>query len=310
MRPAIWLRAVRARFLAASAIAVGVGLAASLSRGDPPDLAAAGLTLAGVLALHASVDLLNDYWDHRRGIDAQTTKTPFSGGTGVIGEGLLSPGAVRTAGIIMMLAGIGIGVYFVILHGPVIALILGFAVASVCLYSTRIVDSGLAEVFVAAKGALITVGTSFIQSGELSGTAAAAGACVGILSALVLFVTSFPDCEADRRGGRRTLVVAVGPRAAASAFWAFPASFAGVLIASIILGILPPHCAVALAALPLAASSGRILRRGHSEISQLVPAMRRAVLFGRIAGVLVLAGLLASFALAPRYMAPPGTPSL
>ncbi len=286
-----WLRAVRARFLLASVIGVGVGLMASLSRGDSVDPVDAGLTLAGVLALHASVDLFNDYWDHRRRIDANTVQTPFSGGTGVIRDGSITPKAMRTAAIAMMAIGTAIGAYFVLTHGPVIALILGFAVASVYFYSTRIVNGGLGEVFVAAKGALITVGTSLIQSGEISGVAVAAGICVGILSSLVLFVTSFPDYSADKLGGRRTLVVVAGPKSASSLFWAFPGAFIAVIVAATYSGVLPATCAIALAALPFAFHAGRVLRVHHADVAGLIPAMRSAVLFGRVAGILLIIGL-------------------
>jgi len=167
MTPSVWLRAVRARFMAASAVAVATGLAASHHAGHEISAADAAITLAGVLALHASVDLLNDYWDHRRGIDARTTRTPYSGGTGVIGSGALSARAVRLAGLAALGAGLAAGAYFVLSHGLPIALMLAFAAASVYFYSTRIVDSGLAEALVAAKGALIVMGTSYIQSSEL-----------------------------------------------------------------------------------------------------------------------------------------------
>ncbi|GBL41598.1 hypothetical protein EMGBD3_09660 [Nitrosarchaeum sp.] len=51
------------------------------------DPLAAVLTFAGVISLHASVDLLNDYWDYKRGIDTITKRTKMSGGTGVLPEG-------------------------------------------------------------------------------------------------------------------------------------------------------------------------------------------------------------------------------
>lgn len=290
----VWLRAIRARFLVASVIAVGVGIASSWYRGDAIDALNAALTLAGVLALHASVDLFNDYWDHKRGIDANTTRTPFSGGTGVIRDGTIPANTIRTAGITMMVIGLGIGAYFVVTHGPIIALILAFAVISVYFYSTRIVDSGLAEVFVASKGALITVGASFIQSGELTGIAAAAGICVGILSSLVLFVTSFPDHDADKLGGRKTLVVIMGRKHASSVFWVFPAAFSAIIIAAIYAELLPIMCAIALGALPLAYVTGRMLHNHHSDTPKLVPVMRNAVLFSRITGVLILVGLVVS----------------
>ena len=99
MTASAWLRAVRARFLLASVVAVSAGLAVAAWRGIEIDAGAAALTMAGVLALHASVDLLNDYSDHKRGIDARARRTPMSGGTGVIADGLLPARSVRRAGM-------------------------------------------------------------------------------------------------------------------------------------------------------------------------------------------------------------------
>ncbi|MCY4251935.1 MAG: prenyltransferase [Thaumarchaeota archaeon] len=292
MTPSVWLRAVRARFMAASAIAVAAGLAASHHAGHALSATDAAITLAGVLALHASVDLLNDYWDHRRGIDARTVRTPYSGGTGVIASGALSARAVRLAGLAALGAGLAAGAYFVLSHGLPIAVMLAFAAASVYFYSTRVVDSGLAEALVAAKGALIVMGTSYIQSGSLGDAAVAAGVCVGTLSSIVLLATSFPDRDADREGGRRTLVVVVGPAAASYAYAALVAAFGAALAVSVALGALPPACAAALGALPLAASAARRLWRAGADAAALVPAMRRTVAFARLAGALVTAGLL------------------
>ena len=43
------------------------------------------LTYVGVIFLHASVDIFNDYWDYKRGIDTTTKRTNFSGGrTGIL----------------------------------------------------------------------------------------------------------------------------------------------------------------------------------------------------------------------------------
>ena len=79
----VWLRVIRVRFLLASVIAVSVGLAINWNLNNSIDPFAAFLTLVGVVALHASVDLLNDFWDFKRGIDTITKRTKMSGGTGV-----------------------------------------------------------------------------------------------------------------------------------------------------------------------------------------------------------------------------------
>ena len=174
-----WLRLVRLRFLLASVIAVSAGIAVSWNEGAVLNLYSASLTMLGVVLLHASVDVLNDYWDFKRGIDTRTKRTPFSGGTGVLPEKILQAKDVRIVGLGLLVAGASIGAYFVATSGLTIAVLLGFAIISIYFYSTRIVDSGLAEVFVAVKGTMIVLGSAFIQQGMITASAAHAGACLG-----------------------------------------------------------------------------------------------------------------------------------
>ena len=204
----VWLRAIRFRFLAASAIAVSCGLALTVCL-NPLEFSAlnAILIYLGVFCLHSSVDLLNDYFDFKRGIDLRTKKTKFSGGTGVLPEGLLSPTRVYLAGIVFLLIGLMIGGFFVFSKGYIIGLILLFAAISILLYSTKLVNLGLGELFVGIKGMLIVVGTYYVQTSMIAVEAAVLGVVVGLLSSTVLFVNSIPDIKPDREGGRRTLAI-------------------------------------------------------------------------------------------------------
>jgi len=229
-----WIRVIRLRFLLASIIAVSVGLAVNWHSNHSLDILPAILTFAGVVSLHASVDLLNDYWDFKRGIDTSTQRTKMSGGTGVLPEGLLTPSTVYKAGIGFLILGSAIGVYFVFVHGIIIALILGFAILSIYFYSTKIVDSGLGEFFVALKGTLIVVGAFFIQSESIALDAISAGIVVGALSSLVLFIASFPDYDADKSKGRKTLVIVAGKKRATKIFWLFPILSTGVMVFGIL----------------------------------------------------------------------------
>ena len=201
----VWFRVIRVRFLLASVIAVSVGLSLNWWQNSSLGIFEAVLTFAGVVALHASVDLLNDFWDFKRGIDTKTTRTKMSGGTGVLPEGLLKPSSVYRAGVAFLIIGTIIGGYFVITDGITIAIILGFAILSIYFYSTKIVDSGLGEFFVAVKGAMIVIGTFFIQAGQISIESILAGIIVGSLSSLVLFIASFPDHDADKSKGRKNI---------------------------------------------------------------------------------------------------------
>jgi len=287
-----WLRAIRIRFLLASVIAVSLGLAVTWWHSGTIDIFQAALTMAGVIALHASVDLLNDYWDFKRGIDTRTKRTGMSGGTGVLPEGLLKPKSVYNAGILFLIAGGLIGGYFVVLHGVVIGVILAFAIMSIYFYSTKIVNWGLAEVFVAVKGTLIVMGTYYIQNSELTDVVVLSGIVVGVLSSLVLFVTSFPDHDADKEKGRRTLVILAGRQKAVSIFYIFPIISYGIIIGCVVTSIIPVFCLISLAAIPVVISSIRKLKSSISDEDKIIPAMKSTLTFSRIAGALFVIGFL------------------
>jgi 1,4-dihydroxy-2-naphthoate octaprenyltransferase len=250
------------------------------------------MTISGVVALHASVDLLNDYWDFKRGIDTQTKRTKMSGGTGVLPEGLLRPNQVYRAGIFFLVIGAVIGSYFVIIDGIIIGVILVFAVISIYFYSTKIVDSGLSEVFVTVKGTMIVLGTYYIQTMELNYAIFFAGIFIGVLSSLVLFITSFPDFEADKAKGRKTLVIVAGKQKAALVFWIFPIIAYSLLISGIGLEIFPIYSSISLVMMPLIIKVGIQLQKNFNNIEEIVSLMSKTVAFSRITGALFVLGFL------------------
>jgi 1,4-dihydroxy-2-naphthoate octaprenyltransferase len=293
----VWLRVIRVRFLLASVIAVSVGLALNSWQNSSIDLLDAILIFAGVLALHASVDLLNDFWDFKRGIDTKTKRTKMSGGTGVLPEGLLKPSSVYRAGIGFLIIGSVIGAYFVVTDGIIIGVILGFAILSIYFYSTKIVDSGLGEFFVAVKGSMIVIGTFFIQSGQITIESILAGIVVGSLSSLVLFITSFPDHDADKSKGRKTLVIMVGKQNATKLFWIFPlVSYLAILI-GVYAELFPLISLISFLSIPLMIKSGLGLKKNFDSVDELVPFMSSTLMFSRITGVLFVVSFLIPLAL-------------
>ena len=292
----VWFRIIRVRFLLASVIAVSVGLALNWWQNSTIEPFDALLTFAGVMALHASVDLLNDFWDFKRGIDTKTPKTKMSGGTGVLPEGLLQPSSVYRAGIAFLVIGSAIGAYFVLTDGIIIAIILGFAILSIYFYSTKIVDSGLGEFFVAVKGSMIVLGTFFIQSGQITLESILAGIVVGSLSSLVLFIASFPDHDADKSKGRKTLVIAVGKQKATKLFWMFPLVSYGAIIVGVSLNLFPYISLISFFSIPLMIKSGFGLRKTYDSVENLIPFMSSTLMFSRITGVLFVLSFLIAFA--------------
>ena len=288
----VWLRVIRVRFLLASIIAVSAGLAITWWHTGNIFIFDAILTICGVLALHASVDLLNDYWDFKRGIDTTTHRTKMSGGSGVLPEGLLKPAQVYAAGIAFLIIGTAIGIYFVATDGIVIGIILAFAVISIYFYSTKIVDWGLAEVFVAIKGSMIVIGTYFVQTSQITESTVLAGIVIGVLSSLVLFITSFPDHDADKAKGRKTLVINLGKQKACTILWIFPAITYGITIIAVIFEIFPVFCLIILSTVPLIIRSGLKLKQNYDKLTNLIPVMSSTLYFSRITGVLLVVGFL------------------
>ena len=289
-----WFRVIRIRFLLASVIAVSVGLAITWWHSSNVTVFDAILTMAGVLALHASVDLFNDYWDFKRGIDTATKRTKMSGGSGVLPEGILKPRQVYAGGIIFLVIGTIIGVYFVITDGIIIGIILAFAVVSIYFYSTKIVNWGLAEVFVSIKGTLIVIGTYFIQTSQINESIIFGGIVIGVLSSLVLFITSFPDHDADKAKGRKTLVIGIGKKRASIIIWVFPAIVYGITISTVIAQIFPVACLIIIVTFPLITISYKKLKFGYNDINRLIPIMSSTLVYSRITGALFVVGFLLS----------------
>ena len=291
----VWLRVIRVRFLLASIIAVSVGLSLNWWQNSTFDFLDAILTFAGVMALHASVDLLNDFWDFKRGIDTKTKRTKMSGGTGVLPEGLLKPSSVYRAGVAFLIIGAVIGGYFVITDGITIAIILGFAILSIYFYSTKIVDSGLGEFFVAVKGSMIVIGTLFIQSGEITIESILAGIVVGALSSLVLFIASFPDHDADKSKGRKTLVIVTGKERAVKLFWIFPLVSYCAILSGVLLQVFPLLSMISFLSIPIMIKSGLGLKKHFNSVDNLFPFMSSTLMFSRLTGVLFVISFLIKF---------------
>ncbi|HJY10805.1 MAG TPA: prenyltransferase [Nitrososphaeraceae archaeon] len=285
-----WLRVIRIRFLLASVIAVSNGLAISYWKYHTIDPIYAVLTYVGVIFLHASVDLLNDYWDYKRGIDIATKRTKFSGGTGVLPENLLAPRTVYIAGLVFLILGASIGAYFILVRGVAIAIILGFAVIAIYFYSTRIVNAGLGELFVAIKGAMIVLGSLYVQNAVLEPAAIYGGAIVGILSATVLFINSFPDYEADKSKGRRTLVIILGRKTSSTIFPMFMIAAYALIVGGIFFGLTTVYSLISFISMPFAIKSAVSLRKDPQGIDNIVPAMASTVTYSRITGFLLALG--------------------
>lgn len=285
------MRAIRIRFMLASLIAVASGLSIAFWKHGVFNFTYAALTFAGVICLHASVDLLNDYWDYKRGTDIIAKRTKFSGGTGVLPDNLLKPRMVYAAAVIFLILGVLTGTYFVIVRGIAIAIILGFAIVSIWFYSTSIVNSGLGELFVAIKGSLIVLGSFYVQTEVIDPSAIYVGAIIGILSASVLFANSFPDYDADRYTGRRTLLNMIGKQKGSRLFPILVMIPYILILAGIFLGYTKFLSLACMASIPYAIKAIKHIDQ-YKHIDKFVPVMAATVIYARITGLILFLSLL------------------
>lgn len=282
----LWCRAIRIKFLLASVIAVTNGIAISYWKTGYIDFGYALLTYFGILCLHISVDLLNDYSDFKRGIDTNTKRTKYSGGTGVIPENLIDSRLIYCAGIIFLIMGGLTGFYFVTTKGIIILILLTFAIISIYFYSTNIVNAGLGELFVAIKGCMIVLGSYYIQSDTIELTSVYVGVIIGLLSALVLLVTSFPDYEADKKSGRRTLIIVIGKENSVKLFIMIIGITCAMIIGGSIFKLLPIFSTIALLSIPFAIKAVQKLRR-FTDSGELVSSMANSIIYSRVYGILL-----------------------
>ncbi|MCU0725603.1 MAG: prenyltransferase [Planctomycetes bacterium] len=218
-------------------VAAGTGAAA---RAGGADLVSALIALVGLAGLHAAVNALNEWSDHRRGIDFETERTPFSGGSGTLPAGRLSPcGALVVAGAGFSL-GLAAGAYFLVRIGWPMVPIVAFGAFSVLAYTDFLARIGVGELFAGlGLGALPVIGTALVQAGRIPPEAwiGAFPACAMTFNLLLL--NEFPDEAADRRGGRRNLVLLLGRRGAALVYAGAALSVPACLGAGVAFGLLP-----------------------------------------------------------------------
>ena len=115
---------------------------------------------------------------------------------------------------------------------------------------------------------------------------------MGVLSSMVLFIASFPDYDADKSKGRKTLVIAAGKKKSTQIFWIFPIISLCMVIVGVSLQLFPTSTLITLIPIPLIILAGMGLRKNYEKIDLLVPSMSKTLLFSRLTGVLFVIGIL------------------
>jgi 1,4-dihydroxy-2-naphthoate octaprenyltransferase len=225
------------------------------------------LALAGGLLAHGAVNVLNDWHDHRSGLDFLTCPTPFSGGSGTLTRGLASPRQFLAIGMVCLAALLPIGAYLALNLGPAI-IPLGLAgVALILAYTpalTRRPLTGLAAPGL-GFGPTMVLGTYFAQTGQWGLAPLLAAAIPGVLASALLLLNQFPDRRADAAVGRRSYPIVHGVLPAGRIYAGLLATAYLVIVVGWVAGLWPAHAALGLLTLPLAVRTARGAGRWEAD---------------------------------------------
>ena len=199
------------------------------------------LALVGLVSLHMAVNIFNEWSDMRTGIDLATERTPFSGGSGTLPAGGMSPRAALFFGLVCAGVGLAIGVWFLLEVGWVLLPIIIAGAVSVLSYTDVLARIGVGEIVAGfGLGAGPVIGAALVQGGGWSTAAVAASVPAFFMTFNLLLLNEFPDEQADREGGRRNLVILLGRRTAAWIYAAAGLATPFAIVVAVLLGVLPP----------------------------------------------------------------------
>ena len=271
----IYLKALRAPFLAGSLVPVIIGAAFALSS-KTFSFWLLLLCAVGIAGLHLGANLLNDYFDARGSDPINMRVTPFSGGSRAIQDGELAPRMVLFMALFFFAIGFTIGIWLICLNRPLVIPIGLLGLGAGWAYSApplQLMSRGWGEaVIFFAFGPLVTLGTYYVMSGSLSWPAFAIGVPQGFFITGVIWINQFPDYEADRSANKRNLVVKLRPGYSRHLYCVIM-SMAFVFVFFLI-GVAGLSYIIMLSfmAFPLALKAMRILWREYLSHTGIIPA--------------------------------------
>lgn len=214
----LWLLAARPRTLPLSAAPVLAALALAWRETAVLHILPGLAALLGAMLIQIGTNLYNDARDGERGGDGPDRLGPRR----VTAAGWATAAAVRRAAWLCFGGAAALGLYLVwVGGGPILGL---GALSLLCGWAYSggprpISHTPYGELFVLAFFGLGAVGgTYWLQTGGLSPAGLLLGLLLGLPAAAVLLVNNHRDRVGDRRAGRRTLAIVLGPQGALAAY--------------------------------------------------------------------------------------------
>jgi 1,4-dihydroxy-2-naphthoate polyprenyltransferase len=278
---AAWVLATRPKTLVAGVVPVAVGGALAWREGTFalwPTLAA----LLGALFIQVGTNLVNDYYDFKRGADTAARLGPPR----ATQQGWLTPRAVITGAMVCFGLAMLVGLYLVSVGGlPIlciglVSILAGYAYTG---GPFPLGYNGLGDLFVLVFFGFVAVGgTYFLNSHAVHPLTLIAALPVGLLGVGLLAVNNTRDAQTDAAAGKRTLVVRFGVAFGKAEYVACVVLSALVPVGLVAAGITTPWALLPLLSLPLAIAPLRVLftQTGSALNQALAGTARLQLVFG------------------------------
>ncbi len=266
-----WYRAARPRTLTATYAPLGLAAVIALEDGVF-DLLRFVLSLIAALLLQISANLINEYFDFRRGADEHKT----AGQGMIIKNAVLTPNAVLIGAIVTVLLGILIGLFLLTQTGSLLFWIGLGGVLVVITYTAGpfpLAYNGLGEIAVFLfMGPLMVLGAYYVMAREFSWTPVIAGLPLGFMVAAIMHANNVRDIEADRSVNKRTLAVRLGRHGARIEYIVLVGGAYVMVGVLILLRVMPVTTLLVLVTLPEALRVNGII-----QSSEAVPLLHQAM---------------------------------
>ncbi|TXT55656.1 MAG: 1,4-dihydroxy-2-naphthoate octaprenyltransferase [Candidatus Thorarchaeota archaeon] len=310
-----WLIELRVPFLTASTIPILLGSAIAWGLHSVFRLDYFLLTLIAGICLHIGANVSNDYFDHSEDLTGSDDINkefirPFTGGSRMIQRGFLSAREVLIGSLVFFVIGALIGIYLFLQLGIFIILLGVIGVGSGFFYTAppfKLVTRGFGEFFIALNfGTLMVIGAYYVQYPysvqsillepllsipflllQALIEPIIASLPIAFLIMGVLYINEFPDHDADRDAGKKTLVVRLGRKKASIGYSLIMFATYIFLIIGMLLGYVHLHTLLALITIPLAIKCSIVTLTNFDTIPKLVSANVGTIQNHMITGILL-----------------------
>lgn len=230
------------------------------------------VTLVGAVSIHAGTNLINDYYDWKKGTD-----TPESlGPNRALQEGMLTPQRVFWGGVFFFALGSALGLYLVATRGLFILWLGLFSVLAGWFYTAgpkAFAYVGLGEVVVFIfMGPVMVLGSYYVLAQQAPLHVLLLSLPIGLLVAAILHVNNMRDLEDDLARGKRTLANILGRQASKREYLLLVGGGYVLLLLLALTGIAPWFVLLPLVTLPEAA---RLIR--HAFTTEAPQALNRVL---------------------------------